>query len=579
MEFPAHFPLSALKERKMTYTSSSKAFRFNIVTKITTMLVCSAFAVAIIIIGLNTWEAYQQGAEQANATINRNMNVAWNELKHKGTEFRVEGDRMYADDVLLNDHNDITDTVVKLVGGNATIFMGDTRIATNVKKEDGTRAVGTKLAKNAAHEAVFAGKEYRGETDILGVPYITGYDPIKDKNGKVIGILFVGVPLKQFYSTVNTTVMYGLVGGITTGFAIVLIALSLARRMITSRMVAMTEAMSKLAFGDLSIEIPHSTSNDEISDMGQALNVFKENALKNRSMEAEKISEQEARERRAKNIEKVTAEFEARVMDVVKSVASSSSEMQATAKSMTQIAQETSRRATSVAAASTQASTNVETVAAATEELSSSVGEISRRVGEAAQISEKAVEESRRTGKTVEQLSASSVKIDEVVSLINQIASQTNLLALNATIEAARAGEAGKGFAVVASEVKGLANQTAKATDEISSQIKAVQLETNNAVGAIRSISEIIEQVRNISTNIAAAVEEQGTTTKDIARNIQQASQGTQEVSVNIATVTDDANQTGAAADQVLSTAETLAQNAENLRKEVESFLAKVRSI
>ncbi|MDD4617470.1 MAG: methyl-accepting chemotaxis protein, partial [Alphaproteobacteria bacterium] len=511
-------------------------------------------------------------------TINRNMNVAWNELRHKGSDFKVEGDRMYADEVVLNDLNELPDTVVKLVGGNATIFMGDTHIATNVKKEDGSRATGTKLAKNAAYEAVFSGKPYRGETDILGIPYITGYDPIKDKTGKVVGILFVGVPLKQFYTNVNTTVMYGLIGGFTTVFAIVFIALALARRMITSRMAAMTEAMSKLAFGDLSVEIPHSTSDDEISDMGQALNVFRENALKNRSMEAEKIAEQNAREKRAKHIEKVTADFETRVMDVVKSVASSSSEMQATAKSMTEIAQETSKKATSVAAASTQASMNVETVASATEELSSSVGEISRRVEEAAQISERAVHESRQTEKTVEQLSASSVKIDEVVSLINQIASQTNLLALNATIEAARAGEAGKGFAVVASEVKGLANQTAKATDEISNQIKAVQAETNNAVNAIRSIGEIIEQVRDISSNIAAAVQQQGTTTKDIARNIQQASQGTQEVSSNIATVTDDANQTGAAADQVLSTAEVLAQNAEALRKEVETFLANVRT-
>ena len=340
----------------------------------------------------------------------------------------------------------------------------------------------------------------------------------------------------------------------------------------------MASSMQALAAGDKDIAIPATDRHDEVGDMARAVLVFKENMIKNDALEAQQEKERKTRENRAKVIEKLTVDFEASVMGVVKGVASSSTEMQSTAQSMSQIAQETSTQATTVAAAATQASVNVETVATATEELSASVGEISSRVAEAARIAQQASDESKRTGATVEKLAAASSKIGEVVALINQIASQTNLLALNATIEAARAGDAGKGFAVVASEVKGLANQTAKATDEISSQIAAVQSETNNAVHAIRSISDIIDQVRDISSNIAAAVEEQGAATQEISRNVQQASQGTHEVSENIASVTQSATQTGAAAEQVLSTAGDLAKNADILRKEVEGFLTGVRA-
>ena len=275
---------------------------------------------------------------------------------------------------------------------------------------------------------------------------------------------------------------------------------------------------------------------------------------------------------------KVADRFESSVMSVVDNVASSASDMELTARTLFDSAQDSSAQAMNVAAISEQASTNVQTVAAAAEQLSASISEISRQVGEAARISTDASAETARTNEMVQTLAISAAKIGEVVNLINDIAAQTNLLALNATIEAARAGEAGKGFAVVANEVKNLANQTGRATDEIRTQISAVQEETELAVQAIRNIGNVIEQVREISSGIASAVEEQGAATRGIAENVQQAAQGTREVSGNIDSVTQSAQLTGNAAEQVLSSAKGLAGHSDTLRLEISRFLANLRN-
>ncbi|SOD93684.1 globin-coupled sensor protein [Caenispirillum bisanense] len=287
---------------------------------------------------------------------------------------------------------------------------------------------------------------------------------------------------------------------------------------------------------------------------------------------------QTARETAARTLNEHASKFENEVHAMVEIVAAAATELQSTSQNMAETADRTSSQSSLVANAADQAAGNVQTVAAAAEELHASISEISRQVAESNRISSEAVEEAERTNQMVNGLATAAGKIGEVVKLINDIASQTNLLALNATIEAARAGDAGKGFAVVAGEVKNLANQTARATEDIGRQITEVQNATKSAVGAIQGITGTIGRINEIAAAIAAAVEQQGAATQEIARNVQQASSGTSEVTSNISTVTEAATETGHAAGEVLTAARELSNQSERLKAQVDSFLHDIRS-
>ncbi len=415
------------------------------------------------------------------------------------------------------------------------------------------------------------------------------------------------------------------------------VAMLIAQRGIAAPLRGLAGVMEVLARGDYSAEVSGQQRQDEVGLMARAVEVFKQNGIEGkrlaaeaedarireeqrqrdeeareraaaeekrardeaarqaeaqRQREAEEAERRQAAERQAEQerarvegerlrreaLLKLAADFEGAVGGVVEAVAAGATEMNATARSMTGIAATTTQQSLSAAAATEQAATNVQTVASASEELAASINEISNQVATASRIAQGAVEEAQATDAIVQGLAAAADKIGEVVSLINTIAGQTNLLALNATIEAARAGDAGKGFAVVASEVKNLANQTAKATDEIGQQISGVQDATRQAVEAIRNIGGTVGRINEINASIASAVEEQGAATQEIARNVEQASAGTQEASASVSAVKQAADDAGHAADQVAAASGELSTMAEKLRGEVDRFLRQVRA-
>lgn len=371
-----------------------------------------------------------------------------------------------------------------------------------------------------------------------------------------------------------------LTSGVLAAFTLLFgIAAAIVIGRLTSRPIAgLTKVMDSLAEGERQLQVPALGQSDEVGVMARSVEMFREKLIENDQLQADADRQAEERSQRAERVRQLSNDFDSNVTSIMSTVSGAVSELGDTANVMNVAAAEAQNQTTTVASAAEQATGNVETVAAAAEELSSSISEISRQVSQSTTLANQAVEESEDTNQRIKTLQGAVNDISQVVDLITDIAEQTNLLALNATIEAARAGEAGKGFAVVASEVKNLSHQTTKATEQILSQIQDVQGSTTDAVASIGSISERITEMSGITSTIAAAVEEQNAATQEIARNVQEAAIGTRSVTESVVKVSQTANETGAASEQVNNLSGNLRDESGRLKTTVETFLSEVKA-
>jgi methyl-accepting chemotaxis protein len=369
----------------------------------------------------------------------------------------------------------------------------------------------------------------------------------------------------------------GMLAALATAVLLSITSYVFANRSVIRPVQAMTLAMTGLARGDKDVTVPARDRTDELGAMAEAVQVFKDNALERERLQAAAEAERVGRERRTTVIESLVLDFDRSIAGVLNTVAAAARDLNGTAQDMTAIAEETNRQSAASASASDQASANVQVVASAADELAASIQNIGLQVGQSAAIADEAAQEAARTQTAIHGLAEAAQRIGDVVQLVTVITQQTRLLALNATIEAARAGELGKGFAVVAGEVKALADQTAKATEEIAGQITAIQTASTDAVRAITGIGTIISRVNAVSGAIASAVTQQRVATSEIARNVQQAAVGCQAATSSMMRVTEDAGQARTAAGRVLGAAGDLSRQASELQGEVERFLSGIR--
>ena len=408
-----------------------------------------------------------------------------------------------------------------------------------------------------------------------------GVDRLKNSIAKTIAVMTeeATAAARAADDDAETAILENEIGVVGAALGLLAAIVWLAIGGISRPLRRLGERMTSLAAGDADTAVSGAERGDEVGMMARAVEVFRREALEKRRIEAEAIAaEARSRETRRRDLHELADRLEQSVSGLVDLVAAAATELQATAATLTASAEETTNQSLAVSSASEEASVNVKSVAAAAEELSRTVREVGRRVGESAGIAAKAVDEARVTNQRVAELSETVEKIGTIVGLIDDIASQTNLLALNATIEAARAGEAGRGFAVVAAEVKGLAEQTARATAEIGARIEKVQVETRQASAEIVEIGRTIVTMNEISAGIASDVEEEGATTDAIAASIVQAASGTAEVSGNIVGVSRAAEEVSAAATQVLGAAGDLARHCEQMRAEIGQFVGGIRA-
>src|SRR3984957_17547261 len=484
----------------------------------------------------------------------------------------------------FSDHRTV-DRATSYVGGNATLFVYDeasqqfVRRTTNVKKENGDRAVGTQLAADHPGQAMLRrGEAYKGPAVLFGRRFYTAYQPVFDPAGKVVGVIYVGTAMAELDGMLWQAMdAMAIAAGIAALLA--LVAPAFLVRRVTKPLKAVAETLTVLAEGRTDVEVQYADRHDEIGVIARTIDIFKTNRIERRQLEAERSNaEKSANERRKAELNQFVEDFRTKISGIIEQVMSSSGRFEKDAHQLSLTAHATAEMSGQSAGTSRQASEHVRSAANASNELSQSIVEISRRVQDSNNVAAEAVKQATATDERMAELSAAGDRIGDVVKLITSIAEQTNLLALNATIEAARAGDAGRGFAVVAQEVKTLAGQTAKATDEISSHIVNMQHATGESVEAIKAIGSTIERISGIIGSISSAVEQQGAATQSIAAGVKAAAGGPLKDADNIEHVAKNARETGTTSGLMLKSAQELSKVSSYLKDEVEKFLDSVRA-
>jgi methyl-accepting chemotaxis protein len=555
--------------------------KLNTSTKSALLALVNATLVAILVAAAAVTIADREAMKAANLAIERNLRVTWHEINLKGDLKLVDGKLMAGSSVLDGDFATV-DKVNEMVGGIVTLYRGDTRVATNVKKDDGSRAIGTQMARNAAYDSVFAAKKpYRGLADVLGKPHITGYDPVIASDGSVIGVVSVAIPMSDFSAAAEQSRRWLAIATVccaALGFGI---SLLLLRRMIGRPLHILVTEIGRVAQGDLDRPIALIERSDDLGDMARAVEGFRVDAQeKLRLEEARKleIERERAAAERATAVNAFSDVFEQTVSAKVEAVQQAARGIDATAQAMASRAQQSGSKSLEVGEAVTITTERAESAASSTRELSQAINEIASQVAASTNISRQAVTEVTAMSEQMDGLSATVKAIGDVVQLINDIASQTNLLALNATIEAARAGEAGKGFAVVAGEVKTLASQTAKATDDIARNISAIQESTRAMSGKIQTVVTTIRSLDESSSAIAGAVQEQEASTRLIASNIDEVAAQAVAVSKSVTALAKSSTLSSAGTVRVIWSAATLRQVVQELSAEAQQFVDRVRN-